>query len=450
MNYDNFLTLTRIDAQNPTDGLCDSEGCWVPSDPAQITSYKMEVIGGLLPAGSPCGQNCSYTLHLTTPGYSCSEEHEIDLPELLFPICDAEGGFGITFKQFLDSDITYMAGQNYSTAVINDTTHEVVRLEFEYGWSKNSRHHLSCIYYENTTTAELTYANGFLVSATMLASFGTPLNASIFLNAARLGAGVESIVGGEPESPIAQAISSDDLIDLSVFGQHQAVATSVSGMEFFAIGSDVQDGSGSWFYNVLLPPNDGDDPLRRPFPINTARLQELLFNYTISYLTLYPNEHVPVLANTSNWEDTYVFRNGPGGQQWHLYGPYMATSIMGLMVLLAGLWALFMNGKSAQATFLQALRTTALADEKLRTEAAQCSEGGYGNLTKELRNMKVRFVSVGQHAEDEQGRRTVQMAFRRVEEGITRTNTNPSTSTMSEDSQSTKVVDASVGNEPEV
>ena len=191
---------------------------------------------------------------------------------------------------------------------------------------------------------------------------------------------------------------------------------------------------------MLPSPDDGDDPLHRPFPISTARVQELLFNYTISYSVLYPTEMVPVVAKTSTWEDTYVFRTGPGGQQWHLYGPYMATLILGSVILGAGLWALFMNGKSAQWTFLQVLGTTALSDEKLRREAAHFSEGGYGNHSKELRAMKVRFVSVGEQGPDGAGKVRGQMAFRRVEEGITRANT--SESTVTKDSQTTKAAEA--------
>ena len=251
-NYNNFLTVTRIASSDPEYGLPDDDGTWLPSDAAQIAADRMEVTGNVVPAASPCGQNCSYTLDLTSPGYSCSEEHHINLAELLFPTCGGEEGFGLTYKQFLESDITYLVGQNYSTADFNNTTLDVVRLEFQYGWNGTSRHHLSCIFYENTTTAEFKYTDGFLASATMLSSSGTPMTGSIFENpAARLADGVEDIVAGRPDSPAAEAISSEVLLNLNLLGLHEGLATSVAGMEFYTGG--IQDGCGLWFNNPLLP-----------------------------------------------------------------------------------------------------------------------------------------------------------------------------------------------------
>ena len=348
------------------------------------------------------------------PGYSCSKQHFLDLPKLLYPSC-LTAGDPITYQQFLQSNIPYMAGQDYSTAVIDGNEQEVVRLEFVYGWSE-TKEQLSCIYYQNTSTVEISYVDGILHGATILKTYGEPLNASYLSSPSpTLLDAMANITAGDVNSPAALSLTSDDLTTINLLGLHDAFALTISG----AVLTNGLLCDGQWVANPLLPaPTEtyGTKTQPSPFPISELILQNLITNLSMTYLNIFPNEHIEVNATTSNLANTYIFRSASGGQQWHLYGPYAATIIMGFTILSAGLWALFLNGVPAESSLLQVLSTTALADEKLRRAAADCSEGGVRNFSRDLKKLQVRFVDVerGPLLGQDKGTGPKRMAFRSV------------------------------------
>ena len=326
------------------------------------------------------------------PGYSCSKEHFIDLRKLLYPTCIFSGD-PITYQQFVQSNIPYMAGQDYSTAVIDGKEQEVIRLEFVYGWSE-TKEHLSCIYYQNTSTVEISYVDGILHGTSVLKTHGEPLNASYLSSPSpALPAAMTNITAGDVNTPAALSLTSDDLTTINLLGLHDAFALTISGADF----TDGLLCDGQWVANPLLPaPTEtyGTQTQPSPFPISEQILQNLISNLSMTYMNIFPNEYIEVNATTSNLANTYIFRSASGAQQWHLYGPYAATIIMGFAILSAGLWALFLNGVPAESSLLQVLSTTALADEKLRQAAADCSEGGVRNFSRDLKRLQVRFVDV--------------------------------------------------------
>ena len=228
--------------------------------------------------------------------------------------------------------------------------------------------------------------------ANMLSSQGHPLNASLFRNNLTTAHAYEKIFTDfQPRSPEVLALTNQEWISLQTMGLHQGFITSLSGM-VVQVGQS-SFGCGFWINNPLLPPADAS-VVGEPFLVSEQNVQQLIFNMSIAWMNAHPNNHTSVHARTSELTDSYVFHSGMGGQQWHLYGPYIATLVVGFMILSAGLWALNENRVSAQLGFAQVLVTTAASDERLRREAVNCSRGGYGGFSRELLDMRVRFVDV--------------------------------------------------------
>ena len=364
-----------------------------PTDAVEILTNELEIVGGTLSSPSPCGQNCSYIITIQTPGYSCSNVNHTNLYDIVWPICSAQG-MPITHQQFLESDVAYISDEAYDTATIDGVEQDIVRFEIHYGWrpAPENKKYLSCILYENITTAELVYRDGTLSYANMLSSRGHPLNASLFRNNLTIAHAYQKIIIDlEPHSAQALAITTQEWNSLQTMGLHQGFITSLSGM-IVAIG-EATLGCGYWVNNPLLPPADASVP-GSAFHISEQIVQQLIFNMSIAWMNTYPNNHTSVRAQTNELADSYIFRSGTGGQQWHLYGPYLATLVVGFIILSAGLWALNENGVSAQLGFAQVLVTTAASDERLRQEAVSCSRGGYGGFSRELLDLRVRFVDV--------------------------------------------------------
>ena len=134
-----------------------------PSDAVEILTNALEIVGGTLSSPSPCGQNCSYIMTIQTPGYSCSSVNHTDLFDIVWPICNSLG-FPMSHQQFLESNVVYIANQAYDTATIDGIEQDIVRFEIHYGWHSGvqNKKSLSCILYENATTAELVYRDGIL------------------------------------------------------------------------------------------------------------------------------------------------------------------------------------------------------------------------------------------------------------------------------------------------
>ena len=336
-----------------------------------------------------------------TPGYSCSPENHINLTELLWP--DFSEGFEITYKQLLETNIFFIAGQNYSTAVINGTKQDVIRLDIQWGYEP-IKQNLSCIYYQNFTTTNVTYINGQQSFARILYSYGKPISPHALASPHYIGQQLSALLSA-PNSTIAKSLTPSHLATLNIFGLTQALAITLEGFVFRA--NDTTQGSGLNANNVLLPPGAGDHIVpASQFPISESLMQEMIFNVSLSYMNTYPNIFVETTVHTNNWANTYVFRSAGTSQQWRLYAPYLATLIFGAIILAAGLLALWDNGISAECSFLQVLVTTAAADERVRAEASACSRGGYESFTKELRDLRVRFGDVGlqRDGRDSEGR----------------------------------------------
>ena len=328
----------------------------------------MTTLGGLTPARSPCGQNCSYIITLPTPGYSCSKESHLDLAEFIWPNFNA--GFDITYEQFLNASPYYLAGQGYSSAIIDGVHRDVIRLEVQYGYQP-VKQNLSCIYYQNITTANITFTDGIQSSASVISSTGYPIDPTIL---ARTPQHTNESLVALLHGTSGPNISTPDLRAVNTFGLLDALGQSVSGFAFHLDGHD--QGSGAKPSYLLGGPGSGGivvgtqgDDNSVFDDIRTDVLQDYIWNVTISYLNVFPNKYELTEVKEYIWADTYQFTT-----RWHFYGPYLATLITGLVMLCYGLLCMKWNGgHAARATFLQALCVGLASDERIKKEAASTS-----------------------------------------------------------------------------
>lgn len=116
------------------------------------------------------------------------------------------------------------------------------------------------------------------------------------------------------------------------------------------------------------------------------RLEELLQNVTISMITLgYSNTTVD--AQVVEWINKSSFDG-----KLTLIIAYLVPLALSLIFIAMGFVALVQNGVSADGgAFLQILCTTTGADLKMNRLAARCCVGGSANVSKELKELRVRF-----------------------------------------------------------
>ena len=292
----------------------------------------------------------------------------MNLAEFIWP--NYNTGFDITYEQFLNASPYYLAGQGYSSAIIDGVHMEVIRLEVQFGYQQ-VKQNLSCIYYQNITTANITYTNGIQSSAFVISSMGHPIDPTILAqNPQHTNESLVALLHGTS----GPSISDTDLRAVNTFGLLDALGLSVSGFSFHINGHD--EGSGAKPSYLLGGPgsggivvgSDGDDNSMFE-DIRTDVLQQYIWNVTISYVNVFSNKYELTEVTESVWSDTYQFT-----ARWHFYGPYLATLLSGLIMLCYGLLCMKRNGgKAARATFLQALCVGVASDERIQKEAASSS-----------------------------------------------------------------------------
>jgi hypothetical protein len=125
-------------------------------------------------------------------------------------------------------------------------------------------------------------------------------------------------------------------------------------------------------------------------------LEDYLKNLVISTIAINPpNDPIwTTLLPINNATDLYVFN-----QKTQFYAPYAACFVATLLIYGIGIYGLFQNKYSADGSFLQIIATTT-ASENLRSEAANCSQGGMEGFSKKLKAMELMY-GMHQHSQSE-------------------------------------------------
>jgi hypothetical protein len=152
----------------------------------------------------------------------------------------------------------------------------------------------------------------------------------------------------------------------------------------FEAGAYMDQTSAGW----LLTPftiRAGQRALKSGFTFNQEILNEALANVTISALAL-NDRHDLVPGTETRMFNVYHFQH-----KLVFFLPYTLLLVLTIPILILGLVALQQNGVSAiSGGFLQILMTTT-GRTTLEAVAAKSSLGGQENVSKELRDMEVRF-----------------------------------------------------------
>ncbi|KAI9730399.1 MAG: hypothetical protein M1834_005909 [Cirrosporium novae-zelandiae] len=349
------------------------------------------VSGNYQTSSSPCGQNCSYTLEVTGPGFKCEDRIYSDLQSL---VNDTVYG---TYSYDITDGAIYLAGENSSDSVNSDD----MFYRFELQWRDTGvgqAQNLSCLLHEASYKMNVSYLDGVQTVA-VKSHIGKVLDSTDIYNDFALLPNTtkeyESYEFMVTNSTIGE--SGTNIADLfkrcNILAVKDTLVDGLSGL----VGQNVMHSQP--VYKTLIqesslataPLLSQSDPT---FNISAKTLQSLLLNITISMLTL-NQTHTPAAVQTTTFDNVFAFTH-----PLNLILPYFLCLAAALIFVIAGGIALLRNGVPASSnSFLQLLCTTR-GSERLDKAAAGGCLGGPDNVPEELGKLRVRFGELVQRDGD--------------------------------------------------
>ncbi|GES61857.1 hypothetical protein ATEIFO6365_0011037400 [Aspergillus terreus] len=402
---------------------------------------------------SPCGSNCSYTLHFAGPYLQCTsyernvthgwntEETANSVPAVSFPayasVFDLNSTSLLANESFLDAETSSrlhigtvvpnrVLGVKSLRTYVENASSIVAGLPFDGGVNMTVRryqlntteHHLECV----PSRADYTVY-------TMFRNNGANYNVSIDAASVRpLAAALTSLQlnGSLTDTTVMDPSLLPFFRDLNMYTIIQQLANMIScSLNETATGQGdptAPDDAGFVHYettNSLVDSTNNQSTLdvllqyftrvdlssdfstltrvdRELFTVNQTILNTMLVDITLSLIPFKDSWTTTVNQTRTQWVNVYAF-----SKPLNFILPYALTLSTGLCVLVLGYYSLYTNGVSAaDGGFLQLLTTTRGSATVERAIRGACL-GGEENVPATLKNLRMQYGELIPDAEDE-------------------------------------------------
>ena len=352
---------------------------------------------------SPCGPNCTYSVEMLYPSVICSNESfGFNMSDRMAPFWSHYAP-PLTADEFAASEFYYLSEMYPTTSNITGTGIPTVAEFLEYGLDPVER--FNCPLYETVGKVDFSYVNGIqsITRGEIIEQrlFDPAVLSKIYqrgYNESLTNTKLKELNLTDHIDNTIDALSEKDRASANIFGLFIGFATNWRGFslvtdEGWKAAGDSFGLGGSW--------------PAYPWAVAANYMEETVFNFSMSFANIHPNRMVLTDAATSHNSELYKFDNLA-----RFFVPYAVTLVVSFAILLFNMLALRSNGVSANSGFLQVMCTTASMDERIKTLANKASCGGMEMVPPELKEMVVKFGSVGHNGDSSQ------MGFRLGEEHL--------------------------------
>lgn len=371
---------------------------------------KRSVIGGrYITMPSPCGPNCTFAIEVPAPSFACTPGIAMSTSDFAalqnWYFSNTSKPVGSAANSFFDPvRWSYIAQERpplaaYATIGIPYSINEY---RFDLAWNNilpgmttmpvGPAMNMSCIAHYATYNLDISFVNN-IQSVEVSIEQGDVMNGT----ALSMGEFFYAALGGRwPDNePLTPDLILFDNVDLATgYFQQMMHALKDAVVNVLAGTVEALGTENQFISNTLIAESPLFNSTDNSFILSPSILQAVMTNYTISLLSLGLSEQ-RVQATTVTYHPTYVFAHKAA-----VFGPYVASLAVGLVLILSGLVTMYINGVSADTGFLQFMCTTSHTRGELRSLAMQNCLGGNHNARDELRDLKVIFGQLDKDTSD--------------------------------------------------